>query len=352
VNRPVPLPLAPPPHRAEALHSWLRRVAAPYQMTPVQLLHAVGVDPYAGPAVTRPRLWVQSALGAPDLRYLARLARCDPSRLGLEASRTKEWLLARDEWEIVCPLCIRASLNAGTPTYQRALWRLATCTFCPRHRTPLLHIDSQSQVISNIDHYESKVLALTDLERIVAAQLFEFEREIASAFHGTAPPNFGGTLTAAGFLQVLKDLCDFAVYQWEVDFTHGVASSLDQHASQLRHHCPQLFDCCRPRHFSRLRANQDQAGLAQIADPATRRAALWLVMQVIRLTPTPRPTHALHLGHTAQDAFFGSRPHAGWSWLATQAKAWPTPYRAHFWEGFSADDDTFKGTSDINEGTE
>ena len=76
MNRPVPLPLAPPPYRAEALHSWLRRVAAPYQMTPVQLLHAVGVHPYSGPAFSRPHLSVQSALGAPDLRYLARLARC------------------------------------------------------------------------------------------------------------------------------------------------------------------------------------------------------------------------------------------------------------------------------------
>jgi hypothetical protein len=77
-----------------------------------------------------------------------------------------------------------------------------------------------------------------------------------------------------------------------------------------------------------------------------------LVMQVIRLLPTPRPTHALHLGHPTQDDFFGNKPHAGWSCLATQARAWPKPYRAHFWEGFSVDDDSFKGTSDINEGTE
>ena len=70
------------------------------------------------------------------------------------------------------------------------------------------------------------------------------------------------------------------------------------------------------------------------ADPATRRAALWLVMQVIRLAPTPRPTHALHLGYTAQDDFFGRRRHSGWAWLATQAREWPTPYRTHFWAGF------------------
>jgi hypothetical protein len=284
-------------------------------------------------------------------RYLARLARCDPSRLGLDASRTKQWLLARDEWEIICPLCIHASLNAGTPAYERALWRLATCTFCSRHRSPLIQINSLSQVVSHIDHYESQVLVLTDLEQVVSAQLFEFEREIARAFHGIAPSHFGETLTAADFLHVLNDLITFAVGQWEADITHRVASSLDQHASLLKHHCAQLFDCRRPRRLSYRRSDQAGARLSQIADPATRRAALWLVMQVIRLPPTPRPTHALHLGHTAQDDFFGNKPHAGWSWLATQAKAWPRPYRVHFWEGFSGDDDSFKGTSDINEGT-
>jgi hypothetical protein len=90
----------------------------------------------------------------------------------------------------------------------------------------------------------------------------------------------------------------------------------------------------------------------RIADPATRRAALWLVMQVIRLAPTPRPTHALHLGYTAQDDFFGSGRHAAWAWLATQAREWSTPYRTRFWAGFKGPDDRLKGTNDSLEGTE
>jgi hypothetical protein len=52
------------------------------------------------------------------------------------------------------------------------------------------------------------------------------------------------------------------------------------------------------------------------------------------LAPTPRPSLALRLGYTAQDDFFGSRRHAGWTWLATQAREWPTPYRTDFWAGF------------------
>jgi hypothetical protein len=172
---------------------------------------------------------------------------------------------------------------------------------------------------------------LTDLEQVVSAQLFEFEREIARVSRNCTCHS-GETLTAADFLDVLNDLITLAVGQWEVDITHRVASSLDQHASLLKPHCAQLFDCRRPRRLSYRRSDQAGARLSQIADPATRRAALWLVMQVIRLPPTPRPTHALHLGHTAQDDFFGNKPHAGWSWLATQAKAWRRPYRVHLRE--------------------
>jgi hypothetical protein len=331
MNRPVPLPLAPPPYPAEALHSWLRRVAATYQMTPRQLLHAVRVPPYAGNVYSSPRAAVQSALEPTDLRHLARLARCDPSRLGLDASRIKEWLLVCDEWMIVCPHCILADLKGGTPAYERSVWRLATCSFCPRHRTPLVQVESIPQ---DIEYCERSVLVLNELEQIVAAQIFEFEREIARAFRGMPPTHFEGTLTAAGFLQVLRDLSTFVVELWDVDATHTVASSLDQHAAMLTHHCSHLFGCRRPRRASQLRAYHEHASLVHVADPATRRAALWLAMQVIRLAPTPRPTHALRLGYTAQDDFFGGRRHTGWTWLAAQAREWPTPYRTHFWAGF------------------
>ncbi len=317
----APLPLAPPPYRAEALHSWLRRVAAPYRMTPEQLLHAVGVGPYSGPSYTRPHVSVQSALGAPDIRNLARIARCDPSRLGLAALRTREWILGRDEWEIACPLCIRASLDAGNPVYERALWRLGTCTFCTRHRTPLIHIDDLAPVIEDLDRYAETVLTLSDLERIVGAQLFEFEREICRAFRGIAPSHFDGTLTATGFLLVLRDLTDFTVHQWRIDGASGVSSSLDQYSWLQKRNCSSLFRCRRPKRFACDWSNSEVASLAQIPDPSTRRAALWLVMQVIRAPPTPRPAHALHLGLSVQDAFFGDRPHAGWPWLAAQAKA-------------------------------
>jgi len=73
---------------------------------------------------------------------------------------------------------------------------------------------------------------LNDLEQIVAAQIIEFEREIARTFRGIAPRNFEQTLSAVSFLQVLRDLSTFVVELWDVDKTHVVASSLDQQSSR------------------------------------------------------------------------------------------------------------------------
>lgn len=84
--RSVPLPLAPPPYPAEALHSWLHRVAATYSLKPRQLLHAVGVQPFAGPMWSYPKGTVQSALEPRDLKHLAYIARCAVSQLGLAST--------------------------------------------------------------------------------------------------------------------------------------------------------------------------------------------------------------------------------------------------------------------------
>jgi hypothetical protein len=347
MNAVAPLPLAPPPYRAEALYSWLRRVAATYGMRPRQLLHALGVKPFLGPAISFPDLPLEAALEPSDLRYLARLARCDPSRLGLGAPRNGPWLLACDDWIIICPQCIRMDLQAGKPAYERAVWRIATGSFCLRHRAPLVRATSLPQ---DIDACNSMLPAFNDLERVVLPELMEFETSIARAFDGVAPRQSMETLNAAQFLQVLNDLCTFAVEPWDTEH-YRTTSSLEQHSWKLSSQCPHLFDYHRPRRNTFSRPVTQRLTLHRIADPAMRSAALWLVMQVIWLPPTPHPRHALRLGFSAQDEFFGNRPHDGWAWLTNQAQTWPAVYRAYYWEGFETAGDSFKGTNDINEGT-
>ncbi|MDP9083838.1 MAG: hypothetical protein M3N50_08740 [Pseudomonadota bacterium] len=192
--------------------------------------------------------------------------------------------------------------------------------------------------------------AFNDLEQIVFPELMEFEASIARAFDGVGPRQSTETLNAAQFLQVLNDLCTFAVQLWDTEH-HRTTSSLEQHSRQLLSQCPHLFDYRRPRRSTFSRPITQRLTLHWIADPAMRRAALWLVMQVIWLPPTPRPCHALRLGVSAQDEFFGNRPHDGWAWLTNQAQAWPAAYRAYYWDGFERASDNFKGTNDIDEGT-
>jgi hypothetical protein len=173
------------------------------------------------------------------------------------------------------------------------------------------------------------VLTLNDLEQIVLPELMEFEATIARAFDGVAPRQSTETLNAAQFLQVLNDLCTFAVELWDTD-NHRTTSSSEQHSWQLSSQCPHLFDYRRPRRNTFSRPVTQRLSLHRIADPAMRRAALWLVMQVIWLPRTPLPRHALRLGFSAQDALFGNRPHDGWAWLTNQAQAWPAAYRAYY----------------------
>jgi hypothetical protein len=346
MNAVAPLPLAPLPYRAEALYSWIRRVAATYGMKPRQLLHALAVKPFIGPTRSFPDLPIDAALEPSDLRYLARLARCDPSRLGVSAANKKPWILACDDWMIICPECIRATLQTGKPAYERAVWRVVTGSFCVRHRVPLVQTGSLPQ---DIDSYTRLHPALNDLEQIILSELMEFEGSIARAVDGVAPRQITETLNAAQFLKVLNDLCTFTVEQWDTDH-HQKTNSLAQHSNRLSSQCPNLFAYRRPWRNSFPWPVTQRMTLRWIADPAMRRAALWLAMQVIWLPPTPRPRHALRLGFTAQDEFFGNRQHDGWAWLTEQAQAWPASYRAYYWEGFVRAGDSFKGTNDINKG--
>lgn len=128
----VPLPLAPPPYRAEAIHSWLTRVAMPFSMNPRQLLHALHVEPFDGPTLTYPQSSLEAALDTHSRKELARLARCDPSRLRRTDTSDAPWVLANDA--CVCPRCILHDFQRGTLPYERSLWRLSTRTAYPTHR--------------------------------------------------------------------------------------------------------------------------------------------------------------------------------------------------------------------------
>jgi hypothetical protein len=130
------------------------------------------------------------------------------------------------------------------------------------------------------------------------------------------------------------------VQLWDAE-NHRPTNSLEQHSWQLSSQCPHLFDYYRPRRNTFTRTGAQRLTSHRVADPAMRRAALWLVMQSFGF----RQHHVLvmhcDLLFSAQDEFFGNRPHDGWTWLTNQAQAWPAAYRAHYWEGFETASDSF-----------
>jgi hypothetical protein len=208
----VPLPLAPPPYRAEAIHSWLTRVATPYSLNPRQLLHALHVKPFDGPTLTYPQSSLEAALDTHSRNQLARFARCDPTRLRRADTSDAPWVLADDAWVVFCPRCILHDIQSGSVPYERSLWRLATRTVCPTHRCGLRM--SKTLPIT-AEQCEWLIEPMTELEVAVIDELIQFERLVAAARRGRASTLGGITLAADSLVSIFRDLTTYCIEIWD-----------------------------------------------------------------------------------------------------------------------------------------
>ncbi len=334
---PGPLPFTVAPHRAEALYSWLTRLSDPYHLKPWQLLHELKVGTFAG-RDARYKHPLHEFLTDPDLRNLAHQTRIDPSRITTDRPVPPDWLLASDEWRMQCHQCAREDRRTGIAAYERLIWRNAAHTICRHHAAPLvLEVVARSGEGAE----EASPVELTVLERNLVAHLMRFESQIRGAWRGNAPVEAAGTLTAGEFLRVVQDLLTFAVGRWDAG-RFPRAQTVEQQAYHLGLHAPALFPCHQLKRSKYCHERHQPMQLRHLADPAARRAALWLVLQVIWYVPSGPPRLALRLGVTPQDEFFGSRRHAGWAWLTERALAWPARYRARHWHGFGDVTDALK----------
>ena len=134
--RAAPLPLAPRPHADEALSSWVRRIAARYDLGSDNLVrHVLGQRSLALGRVER-----LDSRADPELEgALARAARIDVARIqSLRIVKDDDvawcWHRIRPAW---CPECIRGDLAHQGEVHERAIWRLGCCVLCPDHRIPL-----------------------------------------------------------------------------------------------------------------------------------------------------------------------------------------------------------------------
>lgn len=335
-----PLPFTVMPYRAEALHSWLERLSVPYRLKPWQLLQELGFDPFADKNAQRQQP-IQAFFNIVDLRRLAQLTRVDPSRFGLDRLCPSEWTLASDAWVMRCRDCELEDRRDAIATYERSAWRNAAHTFCPHHRTPLILERRKWDEDQLIEDSEEVSPTLTALESAIARQIRGFELDIEGALRGRPPVSAAGTLTASTFLMVAQDLLSFAVENWQIKEPRA-ARTINQQADHMNRYAATLF---RHEPVRGLRVRCDGAPpiqLRHLADPAARRAALWLVLQVIWYIPSGVGRLELRLGDTPQDSFFGYQCHAGWAWLTERARAWPIRYRRRHWHGFVEDADNLK----------
>lgn len=133
---PAPLPLAPRPYVGEAISSWVKRIAARYDIAAHHLVshildgRQVGVD-RTERLDHRADVVLEGALG--------KVARFDRARIeslrivGNDGSASC-WHRMCPAW---CPACIRGDLEHVGEVYERATWRLGCCVLCPHHGVPL-----------------------------------------------------------------------------------------------------------------------------------------------------------------------------------------------------------------------
>lgn len=304
----VPLPLAPPPYRAEAIHSWLTRVATPYSLKPRQLLHALHVRPFDGPALTYPQSSLEAALDTHSRKQLARLARCDPSRLRRTDTADARWVLANDAWAVFCPRCILHDFQSGAVPYERSLWRLATRTVCPTHRCCLR---IAKQLPATAEQCAWLIDPMTELELAVIDELIRFERLVGAARRRGIITLGGITLTADSFVSIFRDLTTYCIENWDT-YDYRRICLVERQVMRLGGHVTRLFNRERKHRAPHPRRNENQ-GLIHVTDPAVRRLAIWLTLQVIACPAPPARLSVMRLGRAPHVDFLGPWEHEGFA---------------------------------------
>jgi hypothetical protein len=131
---PRPLPLAPRPFSDESVRSWIGRVAARYDLEPMELIARLR----GGAGVEASRIssldWSVDAELEILLAHAARLDRSQISALrilarGIPFPATRHRRLVA--W---CSACVSEDVGRYGEIYERAAWRLGCCVACSTHR--------------------------------------------------------------------------------------------------------------------------------------------------------------------------------------------------------------------------
>jgi hypothetical protein len=311
-------------------------------MSSRQLLHALRVKPFDRPAWSYQTEPLESALDNHSRSHLARLARCDPSRLRRADGKNGSWAIVNDTWAVFCPRCIAHDFDRGVAPYERSLWRLAIRTVCPTHRCCLRIAKA---LPSTAEQCHWLIETPTALEIDVIGELIRFERVLATARSGITS-NYGDIeLDGDSFLSIFRDLTTYCVESWDTQDYRRICPA-ERQSTRLPGYVTSIFNRHRKHHVPRLGIGKHHE-LVHFADPVVRRVAIWLVLQVIACPAPPTRLNAMRLGTAPHIDFLGPWHHHGLSWLAERAQSWPSEYRARCWDPFLPPSLIMKGTVSI-----
>jgi hypothetical protein len=183
---------------------------------------------------------------------------------------------------------------------------------------------------------------MTELELAVIDELIRFERLVGAARRRGIITLGGITLTADSFASIFRDLTTYCIENWDT-YDYRRICLVERQVMRLGGHVTRLFNRERKHRAPHPRRNENQ-GLIHVTDPAVRRLAIWLTLQVIACPAPPARLSVMRLGRAPHVDFLGPWEHEGFAWLANRAQNWPADYRTRCWPQFFP-------PSAINEGT-
>jgi hypothetical protein len=243
-----------PPAPAETLRSVLARAAGLYHWEPQMLWRALNVDD----------LESCGSVDQPSCRAMVRIG----TALGLPVADLRPhrvcdapWRLAPDARQAMCPVCWEQAVARDEATTELRSWTHVLRTRCPIHQAPLClpvsrrHAGTDAGQLAALSVQDWDVLAL--IERFGAA----LER---SLFFG-APWPAGWRCSAQAARRLLVEATLYRGEETGFPLVANVAPSeaLSPFVHGGRHR------------IAATAGRQDWSHFRKIADPATRRAALW-----------------------------------------------------------------------------
>lgn len=245
-----------PPMPDETLRSIIKRAAALYECPPKRLWECLNWDdpqPYGG-------------IDSPALRVLRRMAIAmglPPSDLSAQRLPDAPWLLAPQADEVYCPLCWTDDRRRGDPLWFRRGWRRVLRTRCAVHGFPLLLCPEQWTSWPQVREFQ--LPDLTAHEQRILELIASFGESLERSLYEGAPwpANLAGNPHAARQLLIAVSFNMNKVRDIPLTKCIQTSGNLAMYVHGPSH---------RQEPVKKLRWD----GYREIADPAIRRAGLWI----------------------------------------------------------------------------